>query len=91
MAQSWQDLVADKKRRQQNSIPKDWLINTPPEGVLDITSVPRECGLLSEKEIEITETEDVDALLQKLATAEWSSVEVTTAFYKRAIVAHQLV
>lgn len=88
---NWQALAADKKRRQQDLIPKEWLIVTPADDVLDITAVPNECGLLSDKEIEITETQDVDVLLQKLATAEWSSLEVTTAFYKRAIIAQQLV
>jgi len=43
------------------------------------------------EELEITEIDDVSALLDKLAKGEWSSVEVTTAFYKRAIIAHQLV
>ncbi|KAG9314390.1 amidase signature domain-containing protein [Chiua virens] len=35
--------------------------------------------------------EDVIVLLGRLAGGEWSAVEVTTAFYKRAVVAHQLV
>ena len=91
MSLSWQTLVEDKQRRQRDTIPRDWLIDIPSEGVKDVTSIPTSCGLLSEKETEITETIDVDVLLQKLATAEWSSVEVTEAFYKRAIIAHQLV
>jgi amidase len=33
---------------------------------------------------------DVEVLLKKLSSAEWSAVEVTTAYYKRAIVAQQL-
>jgi len=53
--------------------------------------VPRECGLLTPREMEITETVDVELMLRKLSSAEWSSVEVTTAFYKRAIIAQQLV
>lgn len=91
MSQRWQDLVADKRRRQQESIPKEWLISVPPESVLDVTAIPEQCGLLTTRELEITNTVDVSVLLNKLASAEWSAVEVTTAFYKRAIVAHQLV
>jgi amidase len=72
----WRDLVADKKRRQQASIPKDWIITPPPEDVLDVTAVPAECGLLTERELEITDTIDVDTLLTKLAHGEWTSVEV---------------
>ncbi|THH27363.1 hypothetical protein EUX98_g6833 [Antrodiella citrinella] len=87
---SWQALVADKRRRQAQTIPKEWLISTPSDTELTVTDVPATCGLLTEKELLITSS-DVDHLLKKLASAEWSSVEVTTAFYKRAIVAHQLV
>lgn len=88
---SWKDLVADKRRRQAESIPKRWHITPPPASKLDVISTPEEVGLLTPKEIEITCTTDVSAILQKLANAEWSSVEVTTAYYKRAIIAHQLV
>ncbi|KZT66385.1 general amidase [Daedalea quercina L-15889] len=91
MSQRWQDLVADKRRRQQESIPREWLIPIPPDTVLDVTAVPEQCGLLTAREVGITNTVDIGVLLHKLATAEWSAVEVTTAFYKRAIVAHQLV
>ncbi|KAH9839305.1 general amidase [Rhodofomes roseus] len=91
MTQRWRDLVTDKRRRQQESIPKEWFISVPPDTVLDVTAIPEQCGLFTAKELEITNTVDVGVLLNKLATAEWSAVEVTTAFYKRAIVAHQLV
>lgn len=90
MSKTWQELVADKKQRQADSIPKEWIITPPDESVLDVTSIPEACGLLSPKEIAITGS-SVEVLLQKLAAAEWSSVEVTTAFYKRAIIAQQLV
>ena len=89
---TWESLVADKKRRQQAAIPPEWILKSPPDpSVLDVRSIPEQCGILSERELEITNTTDVNDLLHKLATAEWSSVEVTTAFYKRAIIAHQLV
>ncbi|KAF8495226.1 general amidase [Russula emetica] len=87
---TWQELVAEKKRRQTASIPKEWLITLPADDVLDVTDVPSNCGLLSARELEITAVSEVAVLLDKLATGEWSSVEVTTAFSKRAIVAHQL-
>lgn len=91
MPPSWQEIVADKRKRQQDTIPKEWIVTPPAEDVLDVTNFPLECGLLTEKEIEITELTDIAALLKKLAEGEWTSVEVTTAYYKRAIVAHQVV
>ncbi|OSX66101.1 hypothetical protein POSPLADRAFT_1131808 [Postia placenta MAD-698-R-SB12] len=91
MAQIWKRLVADKRRRQLESIPKDWLIQVPDEHIVDVTAVPERCGLLSDRELQITNTGDVNEILDKLAKGEWSAVEVTNAFCKRAIIAHQLV
>lgn len=88
---SWEELAANKKRAQTEAIPKEWLIKTPPDSQLDVSKIPLQCGLLSDREIEITELMEVDTLLKRLASGEYSAVEVTTAFYKRAIVAHQLV
>ena len=88
---SWQELAADKKRRQQESIPKDWVITLPPSNQLDVTNIPAESGLLSPFELEITETRDVELILAKLVSGEWSSVDVTRAFYKRSIIAQQVV
>ncbi|KAI0695526.1 general amidase [Cytidiella melzeri] len=91
MSTHWKDIVAEKRVRQLAAIPREWLITPPPDSVLDVTGFPDKCGLLSLREVEITNTVDVATLLAKLASAEWSSVEVTTAFYKRAIIAQQLV
>jgi amidase len=91
MAQTWRDIVTEKTRRQQASIPKEWILtNLPPKEQLNVISFPETCGLLSVKEIEITNT-NVDGLLEKLKSGRWSAVDVTIAFSKRAIVAHQLV
>ncbi|KAI0825163.1 general amidase [Trametes gibbosa] len=87
----WQEQVADKRKRLQASIPAKWIITPVPKDQTNVLDVPTTCGLLTDRELEITNTPDVSLLLQKLASAEWSAVEVTTAFSKRAIVAHQLV
>ena len=87
---AWQELVADKQKRQKAAIPKEWLIEPPPPDLLNVTSIPSTCGLLSPTELKITESH-IDVLLTSLASGELTSVEVTTAFYKRAIIAQQLV
>ncbi|KAF8961399.1 amidase signature domain-containing protein [Flammula alnicola] len=87
----WKELVAEKRLQQAATIPKDWILpNLPPKETLNVIDFPEKSGLLTAKEIEITSSE-VDVLLEKLAKGAWSSVEVTTAFSKRAIIAHQLV
>ncbi|KAH9944410.1 general amidase [Epithele typhae] len=87
----WKRHVADKLERRKASIPKEWLIPAIPDNQTDVSAVPYTCGLLTEKEIEITDVPDVSILLQKLASGVWSAVEVTTAFSKRAIIAQQAV
>ncbi|KAF9077309.1 general amidase [Rhodocollybia butyracea] len=84
----WQTRCAKRKQAQLESIPKEWIVKDPPQ--MNVMNIPKDCGLLSDHELEITETVDVEVILQKLAAGEWSSVEVTTAYYKRAIIAQQL-
>jgi amidase len=86
----WTTLIAEKKKRQLESIPQEWIVTPPSDSTLDVSAFPETCGLLNAREIEITNT-SVDVLLEKLACAAWTAVDVTTAFYKRAIIAHQLV
>lgn len=95
MSNKWKSVIAEKRARQLASIPKEWILlpdELPaPQTKTDLLEFPRSCTrLLSPKELEITES-SVDILLSNLANSLWSSVEVTTAFYKRAIIAHQLV
>lgn len=87
----WEERCAARKRVQMESIPREWIIEPPPKDQLNVMDVPRQCGLLDSLEMKITETVDVEIILEKLRRAEWSSVQVTTAFYKRAIIAQQLV
>ncbi|KAI1797878.1 general amidase [Ganoderma leucocontextum] len=93
-SKTWRDLAHAKRLRQQDAIPPAWKLTSLPEtSVLDVRPFPEspQCGVLTGREIEITNTTEVDVLLSNLATAKWSSEEVTRAFYKRAIIAHQLV
>ncbi|KAI6162232.1 general amidase [Pisolithus thermaeus] len=87
---SWYDLAVDKRQRQSETIPSQWRIQLPPESALNVIPYPETCGLLTPEEIEITNA-SVEILLLKLAAGKWSSFVVTTAFYKRAVVSHQLV
>ncbi|KAB5585134.1 amidase signature domain-containing protein [Coniochaeta sp. 2T2.1] len=63
------------------------IIYNPPKNV---TNVPRDSGLLSKEELEITEKYDAVALAEAIASKKLTAVAVATAFGKRAIIAHQL-
>ncbi|MCO5566197.1 hypothetical protein L7F22_019873 [Adiantum nelumboides] len=56
----------------------------------DVSGVVGECGLLTKEEIIITEQYDAPTLVKKMIEGEFTSVEVTTAFCKRAVIVHQL-
>lgn len=57
---NWKDLAAKKRQSLYDAIPKDWLL---PQGKYDnlqnVLDVPKECGLLSAQELEITEIDDL--------------------------------
>ena len=67
-------------------LPKE-LIENPP---LDVTDIPRTCGILSKDELAITENYDAVGIAEAIAKSELTAVEVATAFSKRAAIAHQL-
>ncbi|KAF8295664.1 general amidase [Clavulina sp. PMI_390] len=85
----WQETAKSRRTKQQASIPKEWLLPDPLPSDLNVLSVPVASKLLTPREIEITDT-DFESLLSNLTNGLWTSVEVVSAFYKRAIIAHQL-
>ncbi|KAH7887092.1 amidase signature domain-containing protein [Phlebopus sp. FC_14] len=89
----WRSLCAARKAAQAASIPQEWRIQPPPESRLDVRSITEECGLLSDRELAIIDlgTKDVSALVDALVTGrKYTSVEVTTAYLKSAVIAHQV-
>lgn len=86
---TWQDLAANKKAHVSDAIPPEWRLKTTPS-TDSVMSVPKESGILTDQELAITESSAAD-LVKDLASGKLSSVAVTTAFCKRAALAHQLV
>ncbi|KAF2174323.1 amidase signature enzyme, partial [Zopfia rhizophila CBS 207.26] len=67
-------------------IPQEYVDNPP----LDVTDIPRKCGILTPEELEITENYDAVGLAAAIAIRKYTAIAVTTAFCKRAIIAHQV-
>src|ERR1700712_5489742 len=96
----WQGKGAPKQQECQNANSKQWKV---PSRILDLLKFPldkninrlidldvvRKTGILSDRELSITEDHTVSDLLAKLASGDLTSVEVTTAFSKRAAIAQQ--
>lgn len=91
----WQTIVSRKQIETASKIPAIWRL--PEQPILSETSginvldVPRQSGLLSERQLEITEQYDASDLLYKIRRQELSAFEVTEAFCIRAAIAQQVV
>lgn len=88
---AWRAQSEAKRQSILNAIPEKWRLQdpVPPATELrDVTGYIRQ--YLTEREIDITETDAVDIAAQT-TTGTWSATEVTEAFCHRAALAHQLV
>jgi amidase len=93
----WRTLAASKRSSVYAKIPKSWLL--PPSltsqytetSSLSVLDVPRTSGILTAKELELTENYDATDLVKMMAERQVTSTEVVTAFCKRAAIAQQCV
>ncbi|OJJ55429.1 hypothetical protein ASPSYDRAFT_158656 [Aspergillus sydowii CBS 593.65] len=90
----WQQKAQRKRDELTAKIPPEWRVKpellekaSSQDNILDI---PRQTGILTERELDITETSDATALLARLRTGEISAYDVAKAFCKRAAIAQQL-
>ncbi|TKA68211.1 hypothetical protein B0A49_07469 [Cryomyces minteri] len=90
-SQDWKKLATQKRDSVNDLIPKEWRISSVPsvEEQRDVTGKYIQ-QFLSDKEVEITETDAV-GIVEQTSSGAWSAVEVTKAFCHRAAVAHRLV
>ncbi|KAH7128919.1 amidase signature domain-containing protein [Dactylonectria macrodidyma] len=102
-AGDWQSKVAQKRASCQKATPQAWtlpksILESLPESTnlaktkvnLISLDIPRRSGILTERELKITESLNVSDLLEGLASGKLTSLEVTLAFSKRAAIAQQL-
>lgn len=86
-----------KQAEAAAKIPSDWCLpaeyttNVSETAGTNVLDVPRRCGILSAKQLEITENHDATSLLEKIHRQELSAYEVTEAFCIRAAIAQQVV
>ncbi|PRQ71419.1 Amidase signature domain-containing protein [Rhodotorula toruloides] len=89
---NWREHAAAKREQRDALIPTEWHLS--PDALAaagdNVTGVPASCGILSGKELEITELDEVEELAKRIADKTYTAVEVATAFSKRAAIAQQL-
>jgi amidase len=99
---AWQEKVAAKQQASVDKIRRAWRLPATVTETLQTPlaehsnpimqmDIPRKSGVMSEKELDITEKLTVEELLKDLRTGVLSALEVTVAFSKRAALAQQLV
>jgi amidase len=87
----WKEIVRERRAKQLEQIPTAWLLSpAQKDSSKNVRKIIHSCGILSPKELELTDMTDVRPLLKKLASGDISSLEVTMAFCKRAAIAQQV-
>lgn len=90
--EQWQDIASRKRAERDSKILKEWRITEhllPLAEANYVQDFPSKSGMFTNRELLITES-TASEVVQKIATAEWTSVEVIKAICKRAAVAQQL-
>ncbi|CAG9943934.1 unnamed protein product [Clonostachys rosea f. rosea IK726] len=88
----WEEVGAKKRASLEASLPKEWRVPSdllPHESQTDVTNWAETSGWFTPEELSITNSTAAE-LLPKLASGELKSLDVTKAFCKRAVAAHQL-
>lgn len=88
---TWQDIAQRRRDDIKNAIPSSYLVSKDSLATgHNFMNLPETCSILNERELEITSL-TATKLLHLIHTEVYTAVEVTTAFCKRAAVAHQAV
>lgn len=88
---SWKDISIAAQAEILQSIPQKWKLEADAyKDLTDVSRVPHECGLLTEKQLQITEL-NVTELVDRIKSRKLKAVEIVEAIAGRAAISHQLV
>ncbi|EME41836.1 hypothetical protein DOTSEDRAFT_74034 [Dothistroma septosporum NZE10] len=89
----WQAIAVRKRAEREAKIPAEWQFPPslfPGPDVLDVSTFPRDSGLLDDHELQLTDA-TASEVVANIATGVWTSEQVTRAICKRAVIAQRLV
>lgn len=95
--EEWQIIAVAHRAARDEKIPYEWLLpisvteRCVASNDINVFDIPYQCGILSAKEIFITDSKDAISILENLANRQWSAESVAVAFCKRAAIAQQVV
>lgn len=87
---TWQEVAAKRSHDINSKIPEAWRLSAKVLENHKPMDLPRDSGILTLRELNITELRAID-ILAAIRERKISAVEVTRAFCKRAAIAHQVV
>lgn len=91
--QRWERQAQKGRDILEKSIPRQWLApadKLPPVTQKNVVDFPKQSGLLSERELAITDMSATELVVQ-MGKGRLKAEEVVVAFLKRAVLGHQLV
>jgi len=80
----WQSISAKKKEERAAKIPESWRLpesttkQISKDAHFNVLDIPRSCGILTEREVELTEKYDATELLDMLASGTVQSVNTAS-------------
>ncbi|RFU31396.1 hypothetical protein B7463_g4938, partial [Scytalidium lignicola] len=91
MGQKYKEMAAIAQKRRDDAIPTEYLLKNISKADLprNLTGIHRSSGHFTPEELQIIETEP-EGILSNIKQGKWTSLEVTKAFCKSAVVAQQL-
>ncbi|KAM0539863.1 hypothetical protein ACHAO7_011759 [Fusarium culmorum] len=88
---SWKAIAKAAQAEVLDSIPAKWKLDTAKYQTLtDVTGVPRDCGILSDAQLSITDLTALE-VVKRIESRELTAVQALEAFGARTAIAHQLV
>jgi amidase len=88
---SWKAIAKAAQAEVLDSIPTKWKLDVDKyRSLTDVTSVPQDCGILSDAQLNITDLTALE-VVKRIETHELTAVQALEAFGARTAIAHQLV
>ena len=82
MPAEWEQIALKRRQERDAKIPKEWRLKSLDNSRINLTSVPRECGILSAKEIDITENYHARGIVNAASKGTLKAEEIAIAFCK---------
>lgn len=84
---AYKEISSRKLAALHDAIPSAWrlpadLIKASASNDVDVMGVPRSCGLMDRRQLEVTEKWDVEGLWKEMATGRLAAKDVCEAFCK---------